>query len=181
MGAHWQYFKYVCRHKWFVFRAGLVLGVPLWQLIVHDYTKFLLREWFPYVAFFYGKRDGQVGAGKTGYYHKPGTDDAFDAAWNHHQKRNPHHWQYWVLIRDNNDPKFLALPMPDRYVREMVADWIGAGRAQGNTDNWGWYDANKHKQIMHDETRVEVELLLAEATTKGLIPPPASREVQYGH
>ena len=23
------------------------------------------------------------------------VDYNFDVAWNHHQKNNPHHWQYW--------------------------------------------------------------------------------------
>lgn len=45
MKAHWNYFKYVIRHKWFVFIAGLQTGAPLWRLIIHDWTKFLLQMW----------------------------------------------------------------------------------------------------------------------------------------
>lgn len=50
-----------------------------------------------------------------------------------------------------------ALPMPDRYRREMVADWRGAGRAYGNDDTRGWYLKNKSGIILHTETRVWVE------------------------
>lgn len=50
-----------------------------------------------------------------------------------------------------------ALPMPDRYRREMVADWRGAGRAYGNTDTAGWYHRNKKGIILHPETREWVE------------------------
>jgi hypothetical protein len=167
---HWNYFKYVARHKWFVFQAGLSLGVPIWQLLIHDWTKFLPSEWFPYVDFFFTKRGGKVGAGTKGYIHSPGYDTAFDIAWNHHQKLNPHHWQFWVLIRDSDDPKYLPLPMPEKYIREMVADWIGAGRAQGTPDNMKWYAINKDKMILEENTRRRVEQLLKTAQDKGLIP-----------
>src|SRR5688572_28319224 len=157
---HWNYLQYVLRHKWFVFRAGLSLGVPILQLIIHDWTKFLPSEWFPYVDFFFTKRNGKIGAGTKGYYHKPGDDIAFDTAWNHHQKLNPHHWQHWVLIRDTDDPKYLPLPMPERYAKEMVADWIGAGKAQGTPDNMKWYQTNKDKMLLDSNTRAYVEMLL---------------------
>ncbi len=66
MNKHWQYLKYVVRHKWFVLGAGRKLGVPLHRLILHDWTKFLPREWFPYVNEFYGDRMVKP---KTGYMH----------------------------------------------------------------------------------------------------------------
>ena len=55
---------------------------------------------------------------------------------------------------------FSALPMPERYISEMVADWRGAGRAYGNPNTVEWYEKNKHNQIMHSETRRRVEELL---------------------
>lgn len=50
-----------------------------------------------------------------------------------------------------------ALPMPDRYRREMLADWRGAGRAYGNADTAGWYMKNRQGIILHPETREWVE------------------------
>lgn len=88
--------------------------------------------------------------------------DRFDAAWNHHQKANKHHWQYWVLTNDSDEPKHQALEMPETYVREMVADWIGAGRAI--TGKYGvkkWYEGNKHKQMIHCKSRSLVEDLIS--------------------
>jgi hypothetical protein len=79
------------------------------------------------------------------------TDDAFDRAWNHHQKSNLHHWHYWVLVTENGASRMRALSIPPRYVREMVADWIGAGQAQGKPDIAGWYTANAAK-MLHDDT-----------------------------
>ena len=63
-----------------------------------------------------------------------------------------------------------ALAIPPHYVREMVADWIGAGRAQGKPDVAAWYAANAAKMVLHDDTRALVERLMAEAQRRRLIP-----------
>src|SRR5690349_4010162 len=128
MTRHWRYLLYVVRHKWFVYRAGRALGVGRWQLVVHDWSKFRPSEWMPYANFFYGPKPKPV-RDATGYYKPTDTgDEAFDFAWLLHQKRNPHHWQWWLLPEDDGGVK--VLPMPDRYRREMLADWRGAGLAQ---------------------------------------------------
>lgn len=165
MKAHLKYFWYVLRHKYYVFKAGRMLGVPLWQLIVHDWSKFLPSEWFPYVAYFYedhpSMQDVPPGARymvPLGYT-KEEVDTAFDVAWNHHQKRQPHHWQYWLLTCDTGETT--ALSMPVDYVREMVADWRGAGLALDKPNISEWYEANKDKMILHPETRDTVERVLS--------------------
>lgn len=160
MRAHWSYLKYVIRHKWFVFRWCLRLDVPIWRALIHDWTKFLPGEWSAYVHSFYNP-DGTKRDWKT---LTVAEKRAFDQAWNHHQKANKHHWQYWVLVTDSDEPRLKALPMPDTYRREMVADWIGAGRAiVGKHAFTEWYQANKDKIILHEYTRVHVEDLLSDA------------------
>lgn len=68
----------------------------------------------------------------------------------------PHEELVTSLVREMSRlPK--ALPMPDRYRREMLADWRGAGRAYGNTDTRGGYLKNREGIILHPETRVWVE------------------------
>lgn len=127
--ASLAYLRYMLRHKWYVFLAGLVVGAPLWRLLVHDWTKFLPREWGPYVMKFYGKahRDAHVRerltrlvvgsaecpapqvaldyAAATERLWDASVDRAFDNAWRHHQKRNDHHWQAWVLMEDRPQPR----------------------------------------------------------------------------
>lgn len=159
--AHLNYLLYLIRHKWLVARAGLKLGVSWWRLIKHDWTKFLPCEWVAYATWFYGPTN-LVG------YNADAVEAAFDAAWNHHQKANDHHWQYWVLSRD--DGTVTALPMPFHVILEMVADWIGAGGALGLPDTLGWYQANYAKLNLHPHTRHCVEGVLAVAQAKGLIP-----------
>jgi hypothetical protein len=162
---HWRYLKYVLRHKWYVFLYGCQLGIPLLALL-HDNSKFRPSEWFAYVEFFYGgpKRlwAEVTGYEKTHYFDsarrnsKEGVKEAFDYAWLHHQKRNKHHWQYWVLTNDEEGQR--ALFMPDRYRREMLADWKGAGRAiNGVEDALGWYGKNRDKMTLHPETRAWIE------------------------
>lgn len=145
---HIHYAWYLIRHKWFVFRAGLSVGAPLWRLIIHDWSKLTPLEWTAYAESFYGPR--------------PRDEDVkqhFRLAWLHHQHCNPHHWQHWVLRED--DGGTLALPMPEKLIREMVADWMGAGRAiTGKWEVMNWYSLNEHKMNIHPRTKARVEELL---------------------
>lgn len=167
MKKHFQYASYVFRHKWWVFVAGLKIGAPVWRLLIHDWSKFLPCEWSPYVNSFYGGFKWKERPQKI--------KDAFNSAWNHHQKANKHHWQYWLLTNDSDDPKHKPLPMPESYAREMVADWMGAGRAiTGKWECPQWYAKNKDKIILHDDTRLYVETLLSSlGTTEELNVKPA--------
>jgi len=162
MSQQFKYAKYLFRHKWFVFVAGLKTKAPLWRLIIHDWSKFLWCEWKPYSDYFYGEKarlqkeewdDFRYWMAAQKYY------DAFDRAWLHHQHRNPHHWQHWVLREDSGATKLL--PMPEHFVREMVADWMGAGRAiNGKWETAAWYAKNRDKIQLNEGTRLLVEKLL---------------------
>lgn len=159
MKRHIAYLKYLMRHKWFVFQAGLKTGAPLWRLIIHDWTKFLPSEWGPYAATFYAK-DGSK-------RYSPTPD--FNTAWLLHTRRNKHHWQYWNLRMDSGE--IVPVQMPDAYVREMVADWAGAGRAiTGRWEVSEWWLA-KMKNIdhaLHYETKMDVVVLLCNHFGLGL-------------
>lgn len=159
MKAHLLYLKYVVRHKWFVFLACLQYGL-IWRGIKHDWTKFTPGEWFPYVNYFYGPKRPDL-SGKTGYNHQLHQDDTdFNYAWNHHQKANSHHWQWYILNYD--DGRTMVLKMRTADMKEMLADWRGAGKAQGKPNTWEWYEANKDKMQLHPDTRAWVVAELAE-------------------
>lgn len=146
---HMKYLSYVLRHRWFVFVECLRLGI-VWRGLVHDLSKFLPDEWFPYVNYFNGewRCKGDVPAD----YKAPlEIEAAFNLAWLKHQHRNPHHWQYWRLREDDGGTKLL--PMPPKYVKEMLADWRGAGKAQGFAELGPWYAKNHRKIDLHEETR----------------------------
>jgi hypothetical protein len=150
MKRYWNYLKYVLRHKYFVMIACKMLKLHPRVGLLHDFSKFKPSEFIPYAQCFY-KPDG------TGQYVE---SDAFTEAWNHHQKRNMHHWQYWVITWDRGSSE--AIPMPQRYVEEMVADWMGAGRAiHGKWEVKEWYNKNKDIMNIHTLTKYKIELLLS--------------------
>ncbi len=159
MKPHLKYLQYVVRHKAFVFWAGIQIGkIPWWRLIIHDWSKFTAPEWDPYVQMFYGPKLPKNEGGYTELQLEV-RQERFDAAWLHHQHNNPHHWQHWVLREDDGGTK--VLEMPKKFAREMVADWMGAGRAI--TGKWNaavWFLKNEDKIKLHPETALLVNSLL---------------------
>lgn len=160
MHPHLRYLWYVLRHKWYVFYAGVRLGgIPLWRLLIHDWTKFTRAEWSAYVHTFYAA-DGSK-------QYKP--TPAFNDAWEHHYTHNPHHWNYWLVA--DGAGGMSANWMMKTYAREMVADWYGAGMViNGKPEVETWYLANKDKMQIHDSTRFYVTQVIKEAKRKGIIP-----------
>src|SRR5436190_17785335 len=135
MRRHLAYLRYVLRHKWYVFLACARYGL-WWRGIKHDWSKFLPCEWSAYVRSFYNTD----GSKKDWKARTEVEKDAFDAAWNHHQKVNDHHWQFWLLVTDSDEPRQRPLLMPERCVKEMIADWVGAGKAiTGKIEVCDWF------------------------------------------
>lgn len=150
MKKHFLYLKYLLRHKWYVaiecFKQGLWV-----HAFTHDLSKFRPSEWFPYAEFFYGEQlKSKMG--------KVSSD--FDYAWLLHQKRNKHHWQYWVLMRDSKPTKLLEIP--DKHLITMACDWIGASKAIRGKDAkpMEWYQKVKKQTLLSELTRTRFEKLL---------------------
>lgn len=165
MKKHFKYLRYVLKHKWYVYQECRKLGVGRWQAFIHDFSKFSLAEWRPYVEYFNGNHKPYA---EYSFYEQGMISNwqitefvelSFNRAWNHHQKVNPHHWQYWVMIEDEGS--VVALEMPLKYVFEMIADWRGVGLAiHGKDDTVNWYFSHKDRYVFHPATRRQVEYLL---------------------
>lgn len=148
MTKHLTYLKYVLTHKYWVFRAGLIIGpehpyqwlVWIWRLLIHDWTKFLPDEYFPYANHDFSRDDEY-------------EDPDFDLAWNHHQKRNRHHYQYYLLRNDNGTEKCLEMAALD--AREMLADWASFSLKMGKDFAFTkhWYLKGYHQKVFHPLTR----------------------------
>lgn len=112
----------------------------------HDLSKRGAEEYDAYDKYFYG--------GNKSY--KVVTD--FNYAWLHHIHLNPHHWQYWVLIHDDEPEE--VLEMPYDFVVEMICDWWSFSWRSGNLEElFDWYE--KHKAMkLHEKTRKLVEDIL---------------------
>ncbi len=153
MKWHLWYFIYFLKHKWFVFLACMKLGVPVFQALVHDLSKFSRDEWSTYVRYSHARREEFL----SGRILEAQPD--FDFAWNCHQKANKHHYQYWLLIADNCNIR--PIPIPERYAREMIADWMGASRAKiGSWDIESWVVKNGPSMKFHPETTILVSKIL---------------------
>lgn len=151
----WRYLKYIARHKYYVWVAGRQLGVSFWRLLTHDLSKLRPSEFISYCRYFYGEYP-KLCTIPEGMHGLVLTEEevlrAFNLAWLRHQHRNSHHWQHWVLREDSG--KLLLLPMPLPAIKEMVADWAGAGRAiTGRWEVWEWYQKNKDKMLLEQKTR----------------------------
>lgn len=130
-------------HKYLVYIIGLHLGLSRWQLLIHDWTKFLPVEWFGYTDRLYG--DG-------------GSREEWERALLHHYNSNPHHWRYW--LRANSNGNLIKIKMPDKYVREMVADWASAGYCiNGEWELREWYQDNVDDMMLSDEAYIENVLI----------------------
>jgi hypothetical protein len=120
----------------------------LHRLHTHDLSKYGDEEYAAYDKYFYGKQ------GKT-----PEVKEAFNFAWLHHIHNNPHHWQHWVLINDDDGTH--ALEMPEEYVVEMICDWWSFSHKTENLEEiFSWYDSHKSNMIMHKNTKARVEDIL---------------------
>lgn len=105
----------------------------------HDKSKYEDPEFLPYLHHFYPTKEN------------PNNEVEFDLAWLHHQKVNPHHWQYWVLVRDGGD--LVPMDMPLEYVIEMLCDWHSFSKKNPESTAYRWYEDNQDKMILSDGTR----------------------------
>lgn len=95
----------------------------------HDISKYSKEEYDAYNDYFYGDRNDEV-------------VEQFNYAWNHHQKCNPHHWQYWILIKDDLGVS-IPLDIPYLYIIEMICDWWSFSWSKDNLfEIFSWYSDN---------------------------------------
>jgi hypothetical protein len=139
------------RHKYWVWWYGRKLGVGHWQLLKHDLSKLMPSE-LPYYAVWKFGKDWNVRLTAL--------------AINHHHKRNPHHWEYWVLQSGHfGMPDNTALDIPQRYILEMCADWLAAakvydGKQPDSLETWKWYNENNLSMNLTFATRARIRAVL---------------------
>lgn len=122
-----------------------------WQICLnHDHSKTEPDEYEAYDAYFYG--------GNRSF----DVVQNFNKAWLLHIHRNPHHWQYWVLINDEPNEGEIVIQMPHNYIVEMICDWWAFSWNKGDlTEIFSWYEERKNYIKMHKNTRKTVEDIFA--------------------
>lgn len=161
MQAHLKYLLYLLRHKWFVFLYGLQVGVSLKALLLHDMSKFSKEEWGSYVKFQFWIEEKKKSV--PNYKYHLGDCEFFDDAWNHHWMRNPHHPEFWSFPYDYPEE------MPEEDIREMIADWLGAGRAQNRPFDPSWFEENQWNIDLHPNTRDRIWSILTSLKDRHII------------
>lgn len=145
------YLSTLYTHIGYVKDAGKQLGVPESLLQVHDVTKLSVCELGSYVKHFQGG----------------GDPSGFPFAWLHHIHHNPHHWQHWMFPAQFSmvgaNIVLGALPMPEVFALEMVADWMGSSMAYtGGWDMSTWLSKNIPRIHLHPETATFVGKVLGD-------------------
>lgn len=158
-----QYDQYLANHRANVKRGfdWLCENLPdvtndisdaAWQIeFAHDKSKDKEDEYNAYDAYFYGNNRS----------YKVVQD--YQRAWLTHIHRNPHHWQYWILIHDDmeNGELETILEMPYDYIVEMICDWWSFSWQSGNLyEIFNWYAEHSKFMKLAPRTRETVDDIL---------------------
>ena len=128
-------------------------GIPL-QGITHDLSKFSPTEFLESIKFYQGGKSSPIPAAKKA--------QGYSLAWQHHKGRNKHHYEYWT---DNYDSGTTCIKMPYKYVLELVADYLAAGRTYRGkdftfVDEYEWWMKCKDYRKIHKDTKQLITKML---------------------
>lgn len=137
----WNHLKTVLKHKRWVFHYCRIAGIT-WQGLIHDLSKFSPIEFFEGVKYYDGTRSPIDVCKEHNDYSK---------AWLRHKGKNKHHYEYWQDDFINCSTR--EIEMPTKYKKEMLCDYLGAGRAYMSNmnkeftfaDELQWWRNKKHK------------------------------------
>ena len=164
MGRFWSHFKTITYHKYLVARGCFKIGLYK-QGLLHDMSKYSPTEFRVGVRYYQGTRSPNNAEREA---------TGVSTAGLHHKGRNKHHYEYWQDYTTDPDRKGLLVPvpMPDKYVAEMIMDRIAAckvyrGKAYTDSAPLEYYEqASKHEQI-HPETAKVLERMLRMLAEEG--------------
>ena len=150
----WRHFKTITHHRWLVRRGCFQVGL-YWQGLTHDLSKYSPTEFAVGIRYYQGNRSPN-GAERE--------DKGYSEAWMHHKGRNRHHWEYWTDMLPGTR-SYEAVPMPRKYLAEMVMDRIAAckvyqGDAYTDASALTYLLRSREKIMMHKKTLQELEYLL---------------------
>lgn len=156
MGKAWNHFKTITYHKYLVacgcFRIGLYK-----QGILHDLSKYSPAEFKVGMKYYQGTRSPN---------NAEREDIGYSGAWLHHKGRNKHHYEYWIDYSMQAAPgSMIPVPMPDKYLAEMVMDRIAASKVYKGKDYTDaspleYYLQGKGKVPIHPDTAGKLEHIL---------------------
>jgi len=120
----WKEVQAKCKNMRFVY-DDYVYCTLCRQIQEHDMSKLSLIEFVPYRQRFFPVDDNERAA----------TD--FQAAWEHHKKYNPHHWENWTTQTYINPYE------AEINCVHMVVDWLAMARNKNNDSALTYYEKQK--------------------------------------
>lgn len=99
----------------------------------HDLSKFSEDEFDAYRNYFFPCNGEER------------NDKAFELAWEHHYKNNPHHPEYWIHNNQIED-------MPNIYIAEMLCDWEAMSMKFKN-NTYDYYIKERNKKPFSEHTK----------------------------
>ena len=98
--------------------------------------------------------------------------EGYSKAWLHHKGRNKHHLEYWIDYGNSIQEGLVGMKMPKNYVVEMFIDRICAcmnyEKDKYRDDSaLRYYERGKDYQIIHEESKELLELLLNKLASEG--------------
>ena len=166
MSKVWKHFKTITYHKYLVAKG--CFGVGLYkQGLLHDLSKYSPSEFWVGVKYFQGDRSPNNAEREV---------IGYSSAWLHHKGRNKHHYEYWIDYnsRAKAEDIMIPVPMPKKYIAEMVMDRIAAskvymGKNYTDASPLQYYYRGTDKAPIHEETRkilLDILNMLAEKGEK---------------
>ncbi len=157
----WQHFKTITYHKWLVLKGCFRVGLYR-QGLTHDLSKYSPAEFTVGVRYYQGNRSPN-GAEREAR--------GYSEAWMHHKGRNRHHYEYWNDM-NRQTRRYESVPMPRRYLAEMVMDRIAACRVyQGekytDASPYNYFEKSADRWLMHPQTERELGFLLSMLRDRG--------------
>lgn len=146
--------KTVTRHRHLVMAGCFKIGL-YWQGLTHDLSKFSPEEFLVGAKYYQGTRSPNVAERE---------EKGFSTAWMHHKGRNKHHFEYWTDLKPGS-AEYVPVPMPNRYLAEMVMDRIAAcktykGKSYTDAAALEYFQMSREKSCIHPETAEKLRFLL---------------------
>lgn len=150
----WNHFKTITHHRWLVRQGCFKVGL-YWQGLVHDLSKYSPTE------FCVGAR---LWTGVLSPNSVEREQKGYSEAWMHHKGRNRHHYEYWTDLSKATG-RYESVPMPRKYLAEMVMDRIAACKVYQGADYHdgsalAYFEKSREKALMCEQLRRQLQFLL---------------------
>ncbi len=157
----WKHLKTITKHRTLVMIHCFKIGL-YWQGLTHDLSKYSPTEFLAGVKYYQGIKSPNVAERE---------DKGYSTAWIHHKGRNRHHMEYWTDLKVGTRT-YVPIPMPPRYLAEMVMDRMAACKTYRGKDYHDgsaidYLNMSREAVLMHPETLEKLTYILELLRDKG--------------